>query len=122
MSPSTGNSDADAEAATLSVDAILDFMAHHHRRAMLRALREAPDNTVSEDKLISRLQDQEQARTGKQPSWDHISAALHHIHEPKLSEAGIISYDESSEEYQYHPNDRVEKWLDHIESVHETEP
>lgn len=109
----TGNEDV-----ILSVDAILDLLAHHQRRAMLRLLRDAPDNEIPEDGLISHLQEVERDRTGTQPSWDHISATLHHIHDPKLSGAGLITYEESAAEYHYQPDSRIEKWLDHIESIH----
>ncbi len=101
----------------LSLDAILDLLAHHHRRALLRKLRAASD-TVAEDELLGHVQEQEKARTGVLPSWDHISATLHHVHEPKLSEAGVLSYYEGKETYEYHPNERLEQWLDHIDEVH----
>lgn len=104
---------------SLSVDAILDVLAHHHRRALLRSLREAPGHQMPEDEVINLFQQQEESRTGKQPSWDHLSASLHHVHEPKLSEAGLITYDESDSVYQYHTNERVEKYLDLIESEHD---
>lgn len=106
---------------SLSVDAILDVLAHHHRRALLRSLRDTQDSQLPEDEVISLFRQQEEARVGRQPSWDHLSASLHHVHVPKLSEAGLITYDESGGMYQYHPDERVEKYLDFIEAEHETD-
>lgn len=111
----------DGDAPSLSLDAILDILAHHHRRGLLLSLRESTEGRLSEDDVISLFQHQEETRVGKRPSWDHLSASLHHIHEPKLSEAGLVTYDESDSVYRYHPDERVEKYLDLIESEHETE-
>lgn len=118
---SGGSGETNEDAPTLSVDAILDILAHHHRRALLRSLREAAEGQMPEAEIISLFQEQEEARLGKQPSWDHLSASLHHIHEPKLSEAGLITYDAGDGVYYYHPDERVEKYLDFIESEHETD-
>lgn len=118
MASEDGRGETGSEDPDLSLDAVLDLLAHHHRRALLRELREAPDGSIPEDAVIARLQEQEERRTGEQPSWDHVAATLHHVHEPKLAEAGVVSFDGSEETYLYYPNERLETWLDHIEAVH----
>lgn len=105
----------------LSLDAILDVLSHHHRRILFRWLRDQPDQRADSQALINRLIQQEHERMGKTPSPDHIQAALYHIHLPKLNETGLVTHDEAAQEYQYHPNDRLEKWLELIDSEHESE-
>lgn len=107
--------------APLSLDTILDLLAHHHRRAMLHALMVKSENTIEEQEMIARLEGVEQKRTGEKPSSDHLAVSLHHTHLPKLSQAGVVTYDENEERYQYHPDEKIEKWLELIESEHEEE-
>lgn len=111
----------DRREVPLSVDSLLDLLGHPHRRAVLRTLLEAPDDVVAADELIGRLQDREESRTGERPSWEHLTVALHHVHVPKLSDAGVVEYDAAGGRYVYRPRDRLETWLDHVESVHEPE-
>jgi hypothetical protein len=108
MTKSGGKREKDGDAPTLSLDAILDILAHHHRRGLLVSLKDASESHMTEAEVISLFQRQGEARVGKQPSWDHLSASLHHIHEPKLSEAGLITYDENKGIYHYHPDEEVE--------------
>lgn len=105
----------------LSLDAILDVLSHHHRRTLFRWLREQPEQSVDAQALISHLIQQEQKRMRKTPNPDHIQAALYHIHLPKLSETGLVTHDETAQVYEYHSNDRLEKWLELIDSEHESE-
>lgn len=105
----------------LSLDAILDVLSHHHRRTLFRWLRDQSDQRADSEALLNHLIQQEHERVGKAPSPDHIRATLHHIHLPKLSETGLVTHDEVAQEYQYHPNDRLEKWLELIDSEHASE-
>lgn len=105
----------------LSLDAILDLLANYHRREMLRALRSAPDHTLAEQRIVNQLRERERDRTGVRPSRDFVEQTLHHVHAPKLSDAGVISYHEASEQYRYHPDETLEKWLDLIEAEHGSE-
>lgn len=111
----------DENGPTLSLDAVLDLLAHHHRRALLKALQEDPDQRMSQTEVISLLQDQEERRVGQKPGWNSLSSSLHHIHGPKMSETGVLTYDETDEMYHYHPDERLEKWLELVESEANTE-
>ena len=121
MANESGGDNGGERGATLSLDAILDILAHHHRRALLKALQRDPEQRMAQNEVISLLQDQEETRVGQKPSWNSLSAALHYIHEPKMSEAGVLSYDESDEMYHYHPNEGLEKWLSLAESETDNE-
>lgn len=121
MANSAGEGTSDNGDDHLSLDAILDLLTHHHRRAMLQALISERENRVPENEIIPRLEEQEQQRTGEIPTPGHIEQVLHHMHAPKFSEIGIVTYDESEEVYEYHLDERLEKWFDLIESEHEEE-
>ena len=121
MSDDSGDNSGGGDGLTLSLDAVLDILTHHQRRALLKALQEDSEQWMTQNEIISLLQDLEERRVGEKPSWSTLSAALHHIHGPKMTEAGVISYDETDEIYHYHPDERLEKWLSLIESESNTE-
>lgn len=106
---------------TLSLDAILDVLSHHHRRTLLRWLQEQPNQCADVQDVITQLVEQERERTGKTPNSDYIQITLYHVHQPKLSETELITYDDKEEEFRYHQNDQLEKWLELIDAEHESE-
>ena len=113
--------DSDVAEESLSLDAILDALSHHQRRTLLRWIREQPDQRAATSDVMKHLIDQEGKRTGHTPSPDHVELSLLHMHVPKLSNIGLLTYDEEAKEYTYHPNERFTKWLDLIVSEHESE-
>ncbi|RKD88556.1 DUF7344 domain-containing protein [Halopiger aswanensis] len=115
------NGVAGANGESLSLDAILDALSHHHRRTLFRWLRNQPDQRANAEDVLNHLINQEQERMGKAPNPNHIEVTLHHVHAPKLSGLRLVTYDDAAEEYQYHTNDRLEKWLDLIDAEHELE-
>lgn len=106
---------------TLSLDAILSLLSDRHRRDLLRYLIESEDDTCTHDKCIGYITRQEERRRGERPGHDEIAAALHHIHIPKLSDAGVVEYDGRSQEIRYWGNDRLEKWLQQIQAAEDEE-
>lgn len=116
----TSATQADIPDAALSLNAILELLAHHHRRWILRVLSDASDHTATLDGLVEHLIKQETERTGEQLGRDQIEMQLHHIHLPKLTEAGVIEYDTRSQELRYWRHDRLEEFLDYVHS-HEAE-
>lgn len=101
---------------TLSLDAVLNILAHHHCRALLKALQENLDQRMPQTEVISLLQAQEERWVEQKLSWVDLATTLHQIHGPKLSEAGVLTYDEADEMYHYHQDERLEKWLELVES------
>ena len=98
-----------------SLNAILEVLAHHHRREILRALVGAPDHTASVDELAGRICDREIERTGERPGRDQIEMALHHVHLPKLADLGLVEYDARSQELRYRRNDLLENLLEYLD-------
>lgn len=76
----------DADAERLPGDA-LEAMASTRRQHVAGALADAGDEIESLDDLVDavgeRFDDDE----------DELRAALHHVHLPKLDEAGLVDYD-----------------------------
>lgn len=106
--------DADLPDVSLSLDAILSVLAHHRRRDLLRYLIDSPDQTASVEACVDHLLKREGERTGERPSRDHVEASLHHLHLPKLADAGILDYDPRSREFRYWSHDRLESLLDYL--------
>lgn len=108
--------EANALNGALSLNAILELLAHHYRRETLRFLSDVPNQTATVDELANRLITWEAERTGKRPARDEIEAQLHHIHLPKMTEAGIIEYDTRSKELRYWREERLEDLLSYLSS------
>ncbi len=87
----------------LSETVMLKAIAHHQRREILRFLMDSSDATTTIDDLVKYLKSREIEQTGNHPgcSSTEIKISLHHIHLPKLEEAGLIEYDQRSEELRY---------------------
>ncbi|WP_425498449.1 DUF7344 domain-containing protein [Natrinema soli] len=86
---------------SLSVDAVFEVLAHHHRHVLLRFLSNAPERTATVDEVAAHLMKQEAQRIGEQPGRDQVEMAIHHIHLPMLTEVGIVEYDVRSTELRY---------------------
>lgn len=114
-----GSSGSDDDKDALSLDEILELLSHHQRRKLLQFLRGRPSQRASGEAVVDYLGERDRDRRDERPlSRDEIT--LRHLHVPRLSSAGLVSYDEEANEYQYHPDDQVEKWLDVIESERDT--
>ncbi|ADB63572.1 hypothetical protein Htur_4803 (plasmid) [Haloterrigena turkmenica DSM 5511] len=112
--PEPQEPESDVLSATLSVDAVFELLASNQRRDMLHVLRDDPEKTATVTELITHLMDQEAQRTGTRPGRDQLEMTVHHIHLPKLTDAGIVEYDARSQELRYWPDKRLEALLDYI--------
>lgn len=105
---------SDPDDVALSVDTILSLLANTQRRELLHHLREASSETCAVDDCIAHILRREEAMTGERPGHDHVAARLHHVHIPKLAEAGVIDYDARSQTIRYWGHERLEDWFEHI--------
>lgn len=120
MSSRDGDSSVGDE-TSLSLDAVLDALGHYQRRKLLRLFREESTRTADFERCVNHLLEVERRRTGEVPSLEHLRITLHHVHLPKLSETGVLTYGESAETVRYHPDDTVERWLDVVDSERDSE-
>lgn len=106
---------------SLTLDTVLEILSHHHRRDLFRLFREESTDTIDFERCVNHLVERERQRTGQVPGPDHLRITLHHVHLPKLSQAGLVTYDESSETLRYHPDEGIEEWLGLIDSERDGE-
>lgn len=109
----------DGGGADLSLNALLEVLAHHQRREILRVLADAPDHTASVDELISHVSDLEVDRTGERPGRDQLEMTFHHVHLPALTDVGLVEYDARSKDVRYRRHERVEDLLEYLGSISE---
>lgn len=100
--------DATDDAVTMDTLVILE---DHHRRLLLRYFVETSDRTASIDECVSYILQAEMEGPGEPPSRDGVEIALHHIHIPKLADAGILEYDARHRTVRYRGHDRLEASL-----------
>ena len=85
-------------------DTILSAITDEHRRALLKELDTAPDNTLDFDALVDRVADRIRDEDVDGVSDEHrqrVRIALHHTHLPKLAEARIIDYEADTGHVQF---------------------
>lgn len=111
---------SDPHGTVLSLNAILEVLAHNHRREILSALVDAPSQSSTVDELTNRITKLEAERTGKHPGRDQIEMTFHHVHLPKLIDVGLVEYDPRFQELRYRRCERLEGLLEYLESVEST--
>ena len=82
-----------------SLDRILSGVANEYRRAILRSLHAASDQTLDVDELVDRVADAVEDERTTGISGDRrrrVSIALHHMHLPKLVAGGMVDYEAES--------------------------
>lgn len=108
---------SDPRPGNLSTNAVLDVLAHHHRREILKVLINSDTNTVEFDEIIPQICSRETSRVGSYPSRNQISTEFHHVHLPKLTDAGVVEYDSRTKELRYWEHEGIEKTLEHVQSL-----
>lgn len=109
----------DGSGADLSLNALLEVVAHHQRREILRVLVDAPDHTASVDELMNHVSDLEVDRTGERPGRDQLEMSFHHVHLPVLTDVRLVEYDARSKDVRYRRHERVEDLLEYLDSISE---
>jgi hypothetical protein len=72
-----------------------ELLAHSRRRELMRCLVETPDRTWHVASLASDVVSRGRTWAGS-PEVRDIVVSLHHVHLPKLDDAGLIAYDPRS--------------------------
>lgn len=103
-----------ASTASLSLDETLELLANYERRRVLGFLMDAPDGTAAMDELVDHLSTRRAERVGERPGRSHVTTTLHHVHLPKLADAGVVEYDARGRTVRYRADERLEEWFDHV--------
>lgn len=111
---STGPSQPSGPDSTLSLDETLELLADRERRAILRHLTACSDDVTTCDDLADQLHAERARREESNPDEAAVESRLHHVHLPKLREAGLLEYDRRNKHVRYWGDSRVEDWLGEI--------
>ncbi|WP_083252433.1 hypothetical protein [Haladaptatus sp. W1] len=84
------------------------LLADHRRRVLLQSLRDTADPMP-----ISALVTELTQSAGREPSERDVETeiAVHHIHLPKLADAGVIEYNQSDQQAAYSAPPQVDALL-----------
>jgi DNA-binding transcriptional ArsR family regulator len=97
---------------TVDTDTALLLLADRTRRTVLRSLIETGGDTAVEE-LVETIATRELSTGGETllAGGGRVAVELHHVHLPKLREAGLIEYDARNDAVRYRPGDLVEDLL-----------
>ena len=72
----------------LSETKCLELLASQHRQALLEQLEAEASGSHTLESLASAL-----VRSDEMDRFQQVSLSLHHVHLPKLDDAGVLEYD-----------------------------
>lgn len=100
-------------------DDVLAALAHRHRRIVLSVLAEHEGTMTRADLATEAIDREHDVPDEGQPTLtaSELLVQLHHVHLPKLHQAGLVSYDaaEGTASYEGHPTLEGE-WHDHLDA------
>lgn len=101
------------EAATL--DVIFEALSHRRRRFALYCLMQLPDGVAELSPLVEAVRTIEGAADEVEapPPAGSVETDLHHVHLPKLAQAGFVDYDRRQGTVRYEQVPALEEWVDH---------
>ncbi|WP_231188349.1 hypothetical protein [Haladaptatus sp. DYF46] len=96
---------------TGQISQLYKLLADHRRRVLLHCLRDT-EASLSISALVTELTQ----RDDREPSERDVKAeiAVHHIHLPKLADAGVIEYDQSNQQAVYTAPPQVDALLEEM--------
>lgn len=112
--------DREEDAIPRSLDPLLNVLADHYRRCVLKYLRQVDGQTASLEAVVNHVYAVTSNRMGERPDHDAIRLTLQHLHLPILEDRGIIDYDTRSRTIRYRPNNRLEALYEYIRSFEKT--
>jgi len=107
---------------SIEFDTILDVCEHKHRRIVLAALADQHQSVSVTDlaKAIAEHNHHVPLTDVASEPVTQIQTALHHVHLPKLDEAGFIEHD--SERQLVEPTDRFNRGVPHLSVILGADP
>lgn len=89
------------------------LLSNHRRRYALYALQRL-GGSCSFEELVDSIEDIESETVGAGISREQITIALHHTHLPKLSAAGLVTYEPKIGRVSYESNPLIERLLKQV--------
>lgn len=93
-------------------DDVLTLLADADRRAIIAYFRNAHSDDATVSELATHIRDR------RDDHGEQETARLHHVHLPRLAEAGVVEYDPRSETVRYQGTDDVEALVDCLAELH----
>ncbi|ODR80228.1 hypothetical protein BG842_06110 [Haladaptatus sp. W1] len=87
------------------------LLADHRRRVLLQCLRNT-DASLSVSALVTELTQRDEQVSPDESTNTEI--AVHHIHLPKLADAGVVEYDQSAQQATYSAPPQVDALLEEM--------
>lgn len=112
---SRGESSECGDIAPPTLDPLLSILRDPLRRQTVRFCASASDRVFEFDDLVDHLARGDWPSEGAM-AREEIAIDLHHRHLPKLAEAEVIEFDPDSEVIRYLGCDRLERWIQQIDS------
>jgi len=96
---------------------VLDALAHERRQSVCEVLAAADREVLSLEEVSERVAARQEDRTDGPADARTVKVDLHHVHLPKLDEAGLIEYDHEINTVYYETDPVVESIADGAEPL-----
>lgn len=101
----------DASTATFTTDSAFEVLAHRDRRVILSQLVQH-GNHIDFDRLVELIGDTGPDTPTGARDTERTRIDVHHVHLPKLANAGLIEYLADRGEVTYQPNQLIQDLLE----------
>lgn len=95
----------------ISIDDLHRLLASERRRLLLSYLTTRSGDPVSRDDLVAVVVESEYPDPGAETHRVRVETDVHHVHLPKLADAGAVDYDPVAETVKYHGSEKLETLL-----------
>ena len=92
-------------------DELYRLLASERRRAVVSFLASRTDDMVPLDDVVAVVVESECPDSGPGTHRERVTTELHHVHLPKLDDAGVVFYDDEDWTVEYHGSKRLESLL-----------
>jgi len=105
----TAESDA---GETLSKSECMELLSSKRRETVLTQMATSEDRAHTLESLATAIsQTEEESDLAAMPS-ERVCLSLHHVHLPKLDDAGVVVYDTELKTVEYNGDSQIEQFLD----------
>lgn len=100
-----------------STDTLYQLLADDRRRRVLSFLTRNSGEAVSVDRLVDDITEHEWPDPGPASHRERVAIDLHHVHLPKLADAGVIDHDPVDETVRYEGSESITILLDAADDI-----